>query len=286
MDINEKVGVIGSALNDIKEAIAAKGVTPSGDITTYAEAIENIHDLIQEKTLVVNSTTPTETVVEPDSGYNGMSSVTFDMGYIENELDAILGEEEVPGRKYYKYVTEAYRTPNMTSNTDSGLTVASSFTQYNQVYHGGNETWYGFATAGGYTSPYFIGAYRDENVTTMNLFLTFGEDVTLPSITGFTFYTPAINSFSDWGSGKNGYLYGSENGSTWVLIYSHGALSSNTVQNFSFEATGYKYYKYSMVSSGTSHRDQVNVSSFHLTGTITSVVESTEDDYDFYVDPE
>ena len=77
MDINEKVGVIGSALNDIKEAIAAKGVTPSGDITTYAEAIENIHDLIQEKTLVVNSTTPTETVVEPDSGYNGMSSVTL-----------------------------------------------------------------------------------------------------------------------------------------------------------------------------------------------------------------
>lgn len=40
--IAEKLTTIDGALGDIKTAIEAKGVTPSGDITTYATAIGNI----------------------------------------------------------------------------------------------------------------------------------------------------------------------------------------------------------------------------------------------------
>lgn len=41
-DINTQLNTINTALNNIKEAIIDKGQTPSGNITTYADAISNI----------------------------------------------------------------------------------------------------------------------------------------------------------------------------------------------------------------------------------------------------
>ena len=42
MTIEDKLGIINTALQDIKSAIIEKGVTPSGDITTYAGSIASI----------------------------------------------------------------------------------------------------------------------------------------------------------------------------------------------------------------------------------------------------
>ena len=42
MTTYDKLDTINDSLNDIKTAIVAKGVTPSGNITTYASAIDNI----------------------------------------------------------------------------------------------------------------------------------------------------------------------------------------------------------------------------------------------------
>lgn len=97
MDINEKVDVIGSALNDIKDAIIAKGATPEGNITTYAAAIGDIHEAtVQDKTLVVDETTPTVVSMNADSGYDGIETATFDNGYVSNRLGGVLGSRSVP----------------------------------------------------------------------------------------------------------------------------------------------------------------------------------------------
>lgn len=42
MTIATKLNTINSSLSDIKDAIIAKGVTPEGNITTYATAISSI----------------------------------------------------------------------------------------------------------------------------------------------------------------------------------------------------------------------------------------------------
>ena len=44
----------------------------------------------------VDATTATETVIEPDSGYDGLSSVTVDLSYIDDRLDTVLGSGTVP----------------------------------------------------------------------------------------------------------------------------------------------------------------------------------------------
>ena len=42
MSIEDKLDIIGDSLSDIKGAIIAQGVTPSGNIITYATAIGEI----------------------------------------------------------------------------------------------------------------------------------------------------------------------------------------------------------------------------------------------------
>ena len=45
MTIEDKLGIINTALQDIKSAIIEKGVTPSGNITTYAGSIASINSV-------------------------------------------------------------------------------------------------------------------------------------------------------------------------------------------------------------------------------------------------
>ena len=47
MSIDDKLDIIGDSLTDIKGAILNKGVTPSGNITTYASAIEQLSTIPQ-----------------------------------------------------------------------------------------------------------------------------------------------------------------------------------------------------------------------------------------------
>lgn len=93
MSIEEKIDIIGDSLSDIKGAIIAKGVTPSGNITTYAAAIGDIsgggEPTLQSKSLVVGSTTATTTTITPDNGYDGLSTVTVDMTYVVTQINSL-----------------------------------------------------------------------------------------------------------------------------------------------------------------------------------------------------
>lgn len=92
MSIEEKIDIIGDSLSDMKGAILAKGVTPSGNITTYATAIGNIgggEPTLQSKSLVVGSTTATTTTITPDNGYDGLSTVTVDMTYVVTQINSL-----------------------------------------------------------------------------------------------------------------------------------------------------------------------------------------------------
>ena len=74
MNLQGKINLIKEAKDDIKSAIIAKGVTPSGNISTYANAISQIDTTNnQSKTVTENG------VVRYDSGYTGLESVTVNV---------------------------------------------------------------------------------------------------------------------------------------------------------------------------------------------------------------
>ena len=65
MTLASDISTTSTSLSDIKNAIIAKGVTPSGNITTYAAAIMNI----------VGSDTPYSTIVALENTMRGTSEV-------------------------------------------------------------------------------------------------------------------------------------------------------------------------------------------------------------------
>lgn len=72
----DKLDTINDSLNDIKTAIIGKGQTPSGNITTYATAIDNI---VQSSPVIdslsITPTTSAQTITAP-SGTDGYSPIT------------------------------------------------------------------------------------------------------------------------------------------------------------------------------------------------------------------
>ena len=52
--------------------------------------------VLETKTYTVDSTTPTTITITPGTGYDGMSQVTVDASYIENQLSTINGTGTVP----------------------------------------------------------------------------------------------------------------------------------------------------------------------------------------------
>lgn len=75
MSIDSKLDIIGDSLTDIKGAIIAKGVTPEGNITTYANAIGEIGGGATLVNLTVSPSTTSQTIT-PASGTNGYGTVT------------------------------------------------------------------------------------------------------------------------------------------------------------------------------------------------------------------
>lgn len=74
LNLQGKINTIKDAKDRIKAAIIAKGVTPSGNISTYATAISEIDTTNnQTKTVTANGT------VSYDSGYTGLESVTVNV---------------------------------------------------------------------------------------------------------------------------------------------------------------------------------------------------------------
>ena len=82
----DKLDTINDSLNDIKTAIIAKGQTPSGNITTYATAINNIPQQSAVITsLNVAPTTSAQTITAP-SGVDGYSPIT--VSGVTSSIDA------------------------------------------------------------------------------------------------------------------------------------------------------------------------------------------------------
>lgn len=81
LNLQQKIATIQEAKDDIKTAIINKGVVPSGNITTYANAINQIDTVNnQSKTATQNGT------VYFDEGYTGLSQVTVSVNQsVENK---------------------------------------------------------------------------------------------------------------------------------------------------------------------------------------------------------
>lgn len=74
LNLQGKINTIKDAKDRIKAAIIAKGVTPSGNISTYANAISEIDTTNnQNKTVTENG------VITPDRGYTGLGQVTVNV---------------------------------------------------------------------------------------------------------------------------------------------------------------------------------------------------------------
>ena len=84
MTLSSDISTTSTALSDIKQAIIAKGVTPSGNITTYATAISNINT-VNNTTLSVIPTTSAQNLT-PSSPYTGYGSVT--VAAVTSSIDA------------------------------------------------------------------------------------------------------------------------------------------------------------------------------------------------------
>ena len=89
MTLSSDISTTSTALSDIKSAIIAKGVTPSGNITTYATAIGNITATPVIASLSVTPTTSAQTITAP-SGTDGYSpiSVSAVTSSIDNNIVA------------------------------------------------------------------------------------------------------------------------------------------------------------------------------------------------------
>ena len=187
-------------------------------------------------------------------------------------------------RHYFKIVEtsteKSWKTPNLTAETSNGITVTDN-------HNKGGPAWKACATSSGYKSGYYSGKYKNESSTTYTITWKFTTDFTC---TGYTFYTASVNGNSDWNTAwKSGIFYGSQNGSSWTQLHSHRSVNRNTTATYTFtNSVAYKYYKYVGTSTGSGHKDQINYSSFHLTGSIITeddtVVETDSSDYTYYID--
>ena len=77
MNLREKIELIKDAKDDMREALISKGSTPSGDITTYADAIMNINSPGRATTATITPTTTSQTLY-PTGNYTRFDKVIVD----------------------------------------------------------------------------------------------------------------------------------------------------------------------------------------------------------------
>lgn len=111
MSIATKLTTIRNTLKAIKQAIINKGQTPSGDITTYPDAIGNITTIKnQNKTITTNGT------YTADSNYTGLGTVTVNTPVVKNQEKTTTTNGEVTPDTGYTGLSK------VTVNVPTGVT--------------------------------------------------------------------------------------------------------------------------------------------------------------------
>ena len=93
MTIASKLDILNTALSDIKTSIISKGSIPSGDITTFATAINNIGSgSVNNTTLNITPSTSQQNFI-PQSPYTGFGVVTA--GGVTSSIDSNISAENI-----------------------------------------------------------------------------------------------------------------------------------------------------------------------------------------------
>ena len=170
-------------------------------------------------------------------------------------------------RKYYKYTYSNFVQPVLTSNVSdpSFIVTGTSDTSNWKLYDGSTSTGYTKYSAG--SRPAFT------------------SYISLDKPTCFTGFT--VEQRKDNDDNRLGHYYilsYSDDGINYTDIINTGLKSANQFTQ-TFENDVYcRYYKFYASPKGGSNNDEINVKEFSFTGTVRDAVESTESDYDFYID--
>lgn len=193
MTLSTNIETISTALSNIETAIIAKGVTPSGNITTYATAIGSIQTDPTLASLTVTPSTTAQTITPPSGtdGYNTViaSAVTASIdnnitaGNIKKDVSilGVTGTYEGSGGGGISKLS-CYRND---SNTGKYIYIVEST----------------FANSGGYYSfRGYSGSNQNARISvTENYFSNFSYDATQKII--YDFSSAFIDSYSAYPSG-------------------------------------------------------------------------------------
>lgn len=147
MTISNQLNYVKTIKTNIKQAIENKGVTIASDtaFSDYPDKIGEIGGILQAKTLTAGADTADTTIITPDSNYSGLSSVTVDLSYISNRLNALAGNgvapvnygpsREVSAQGVYQLPASSYTFTLPANATDLG-----SYALYNAFCHCTNLT--------------------------------------------------------------------------------------------------------------------------------------------------
>ena len=186
-------------------------------------------------------------------------------------------------RHYFKYQISTFNQPLLTQNNTYGsLTDFAVYREHSGGSFEGKDAWGAFATETGYTSGYYTGNYGDQYSTTLYLYMSTPKPTI---ITGYSLYIPTIDSGMDWGSTDTTSFSASNDQQNWTTLNTTGNISQDTTHTYTFSNTvSYRFYRFSIKTVGSGHKDRTAVSSFRLIGNEKTVIAGTEDDYDFYTD--
>lgn len=162
-------------------------------------------------------------------------------------------------RKYYKYITveSSWTQPVLSSNGTIGVDdfAVSASAQVNRAFHAFDKT-----------------AWRANNNTYLLIYSKNALCIKRLGFAGDRIYY--VYNFT---------LYGSNDGTNWTSIQNYSA----DVKNYTtFEVNNNNFYNYYKFQVNNCISNNGYVESMQLTATqqTVSIVESTEDDYDFYKD--
>jgi len=182
-------------------------------------------------------------------------------------------------RKYYKYIYESWTQPVLTSNGEMGSDTPACSVTYGSCRDGSTNTSLAYCAfdrnsstritmwSGSTTTPQTITFYNPEPIKFENMVITFGA-----------------NAYAIWRM-QSGYLKGSNDGTNWEQITSFTQNASATLTLTGSNAH-YKYFALTgtLLTQVTNSIDADIVEIEFINSEQVTVVESTQQDYDFYKD--